>query len=148
MPVRKISNYLVNPRYQLKYIFWLSLAGLLLVAANGYLVYHYVHENYLALVDLSPMTEEVKQVLRQELHEIVIRLALISVGFLGIVGGIGLVFSHQTAGPLFHFKRVIGEVIAGNLNARVRLRPKDDFQDVALAFNEMVDHLAKSSEVK
>ena len=138
---RKLKNLLINPKYQIKYIFWISLTGLGLVALNAGLVYHYVSENYAILVDLSPMTDEAKAQLYRELREIIIKLSLISIGFLSVVSFFGLIFSHRTAGPMYHFKRIFNAIKSGDTKARVHLRPKDDFQDVAQGFNEMMDSL-------
>lgn len=35
---------------------------------------------------------------------------------------------------IYHMKRVMEEIRAGNTKQRVHLRPKDEFQDVARAF--------------
>ena len=140
---RKLKNLLINPKYQVKYVFWITLTGLSLVALNAALVYHYVSENYAILVDLSPMTDEAKAQLYRELREIVLKLSLISVGFLGIVTVFGVIFSHRTAGPLYHFKRVFQAISRGDTKARIHLRPKDDFRDVADSFNEMMDKLKR-----
>ncbi|MEK6705992.1 MAG: methyl-accepting chemotaxis protein [Bdellovibrionota bacterium] len=138
---RSISNWLINPRYQLKYIFWLTTTGLVLTALNAIVFYFYVSENYSILVDLSPMTEEAKLQLYSELRQIVVMLSAISAMFLTVVGIIGVVFSHRTAGPLYHFKKIFGLIREGRTDMRVRLRPNDDFQDVASSFNEMMDSL-------
>ncbi len=121
---RKLKNILINPRYQIKYIFWITLTGLTLVAMNALLVYHYVSENYAILVDLSPMTDDAKLQLYRELREIIMKLSLISIAFLGVVSIFGLIFSHRTAGPLYHFRKVFQSIREGNIQARVHLRPR------------------------
>ena len=136
---RKLSNYLVNPRYQLKYIFWLGLTGVSLVALYSVLFYSYMRENYDILVELSPMDDASKQQLYRELNHVILLLGGISLVFLALVAIGGVALSHRTAGPLYHFKRVFNDLKAGKLESRVRLRPKDDFQDVASAFNEMIE---------
>ncbi len=138
---RRLKNLLINPRYQLKYVFWTGFTGLTLVAVNGAIFYYYIRENYTILVELSPMTEESKAQLFNELNQIVVRLGCFSLLFIVIVSFLGLVFSHKVAGPLYHFRRIFNEIKAGKPAARVNLRPTDEFQDVALAFNEMMDSL-------
>jgi methyl-accepting chemotaxis protein len=142
---RKLRNYLINPGYQIRYILWLTTTGLLLLAMNGWIFYHYISENYALLVELSPMTDESKNQLFLELREILVRLAVVSSSFMFVVMVLGLIFSHKAAGPLFHFKRVFEEIKQGKLGARVRLRPGDEFQDVAQAFNEMMDTVDPST---
>jgi methyl-accepting chemotaxis protein len=136
---RKLKNYLINPEYQLKYVFWLGATGLLLTAINSSVFYLYIRENYSTLVELSPMTDAAKSQLYAELNQIVISLIVVSAVFMGVVAFLGLVISHKTAGPLYHFKRVFKEIHKGNHKARINLRPTDDFRDVAQAFNEMMD---------
>ncbi len=136
---RSIKSILINPKYQLRYIFWLTGTGLILVALNAGLFYSYVSEKYQILVDLSPMTDEVKAQLYTELNEVMVKLVGLSLLFLFLVGILGIVFSHRTAGPMYHFKRVFNAVKNGDKSQRVRLRPTDDFQDVAKAFNDMMD---------
>lgn len=136
-----MRNWLINPSYQLKYVFWITFTGLLLILIYSGLIYRYVHENYSLLVDLSPMTDEAKAQLYRELREIFLKVSGISVFFLMICAVFGIILSHRTAGPMYHFKRVFGQIKDGNRQSRVHLRPKDDFRDVAEAFNSMMDTL-------
>jgi methyl-accepting chemotaxis protein len=138
---RSVKNLVINARYQMKYIFWLSSTGLVLMLANSATFYFFVKENYDLLVELSPMSDEAKQQLYRELYQIIGYLVVGNLTFLVLISILGLVYSHRTAGPLYHFKRVFNEVKQGNSKARVRLRPTDDFRDVAEAFNDMMDKI-------
>ena len=140
---RKLQNLLINPGYQVKYMFWTTSTGLALILVNSVVFYLFVRENYKVLVDLSPMEDEVKAQLYSELHHIVFLLGGFSVLFLAVVSIGGLVLSHRTAGPMYHFKRIFREIREGKHEARIRLRPKDDFRDVAAECNEMIDYLQK-----
>jgi methyl-accepting chemotaxis protein len=142
---RRFSNLLINPRYQLRYVLWLTLQGILLVALYSALVYSYVRENYSILVELSPISDEARGLLYRELTEIIVRLGLLSALFAVMVSFLGVFFSHRTAGPLYHFKRIFADVRKGDLEARVRLRPGDDFRDVAQEFNAMMDSLQEKA---
>jgi hypothetical protein len=139
---RKLKNFLISPKYQLKYVFWLTSSGLILTVVNSSIFYVYIKENYDTLVELLPMTDEVKNQLYSELHHIILILALVSLAFLIIVALLGIVLSHRTAGPMFHFKRVFREIGGGNCNSRVRLRPGDDWHDVMDEFNKMMDTIS------
>ncbi len=138
---RHLKNFLINPRYQLRYIIWLTTTGLFLVLINGVIAYSYIKENYITLVDLSPMTDEAKLQMYEELRHLILALSLTSLAFLMIVSLLGIVLSHRTAGPLYHFKRVFDEVKKGKHQQRVKLRPGDEFQDVAKSFNDMMESL-------
>lgn len=136
---RRLRNLWLNPAYQGRYIAGLVLSGLLLAGLQSAIFYFFTRENYALLVDLSPMSDEAKALLYRELKTIVVLLGAGSFGFILLVGLLGLVYSHRTAGPMFHFKRVFEEINSGNKSARVRLRPNDDFKDVAESFNQMMD---------
>ncbi|MGK5088941.1 methyl-accepting chemotaxis protein [Bdellovibrionota bacterium FG-2] len=140
---RKLRNLLINPRYQVKYIFWTTFTGLFLIFINSMVFYVFIRENYKILVDMSPMEDEAKALLYRELHQIVFLLGGFSTVFLVAVSLFGLVLSHRTAGPMYHFKRVFREIRAGKHDLRIRLRPKDDFADVARDCNEMIDYLMR-----
>jgi len=136
---RKFSNYLINPRYQLRYLFWIVASGLFFISLNAGVFYVHIKENYDILVDLAPMTDEVRNQLYSELNEIVVILTSFSLLMLGLITVIGLVFSHRSAGPIYHFKRVFDQISNGDRDLRVHLRPKDDFREVADSFNQMMD---------
>lgn len=138
---RKLRNLLINPRYQLRYIFWMSFTSLVLTFFNSAVFYLFLRQNYKILVDLSPMEDEVKVQLYRELHHVVFWLMGFSTVFVFIVSVFGLILSHRTAGAMYHFKRVFREVIAGQKESRIHLRPKDDFADVAELCNQMIQHL-------
>lgn len=140
---RKFRNLLINPRYQVKYIFWTTFTGLFLIFINAMVFYVFIRENYRILVDMSPMEDEAKVQLYHELHQIVWLLGGFSVVFLVAVSIFGLVLSHRTAGPMYHFKRVFKAIRTGKHELRIRLRPKDDFADVAKECNEMIEYLLK-----
>jgi len=118
---------------------------MLLILLNASVFYYFIRENYKILVDMSPMEDEVKAQLYRELYQILFALGGFAALFILIAATFGIALSHRTAGPMFHFKRVFSEIQKGNLTARVRLRPKDDFQDVAAECNRMIDYLTKST---
>lgn len=138
---RQWRRFLINPRYQLKYILWIIGTGILLTVLNSSIFYHYIKENYAILVELAPMTDDARNQLYGELYKIAFALRITSVLFILLVGLWALILTHRTAGPLYHFRRVFNDIKNGNMNARVNLRPGDDFKDVAQSFNEMMDSL-------
>jgi len=145
-PTRQLRNLLINPRFQLKYLAWIFFSGLAVLVANAWIFYAYVHKNYSVLVELAPMTEDIRTQLFKELQQVVFAVSIASCVFLLVVCIMALVFSHKIAGPLYHFRISFEKIRAGKVTERVHLRPKDEFQEVALAFNEMMDSLRVSKE--
>jgi HAMP domain-containing protein len=112
---------------------------------NSLIAYSYIKENYVLLVELGPMTDEAKEQMYRELWQLSLALGGTSLLFILVVGALGLFLSHRTAGPLYHFKRVFDEIRAGKTRQRVRLRPSDEFHEVAESFNQMMDTLTPRS---
>jgi methyl-accepting chemotaxis protein len=144
---RSLKRLWLNPKYQARYIFWITLTGLVLVILQSAVFYFFVKENYSILVDLGPTTDEVKAQLYHELHQMQMALLAGGVVFTSVIAFLGLIFSHRTVGPLYHFKRVFDDIKEGNISARIRLRPRDDFKEVASAFNHMMDELKKRGKL-
>ncbi|HRK02862.1 MAG TPA: methyl-accepting chemotaxis protein [Oligoflexia bacterium] len=138
---RAIKNFLIFSDFQARYIFWMVLSGILLVGINTGIFYSFMSENYAILVDLSPMTQEAKDLMYAELNKIVWLLLGSSVGVLALLAILALVFSHRAAGPMFNFMKTFEAIKKGDRNVRVRLRPNDHFQEVAREFNEMMDSI-------
>ncbi len=142
---RRLINFIINPKYQIKYILLFILFGCLLTSFNAAVFFYFTRMNYKVLVDLSPMEEVVKLELYGELNQIVICLVIFSVFFTILASLVGVVISHRTAGALYHFKRVFREIQSGKLEARIHLRKKDEFKDVAEECNRMINFLQKKS---
>jgi signal transduction histidine kinase len=141
--MRKFKNYLIHPSYQLRYAAWLAISAIALTVVNCLVFYFYIRENYNLLIEMMPLMPEVKQQLYSELWQIITILVGTSFVFICLISLLGLILSHRTAGALYHFRRVFTRVRDGHLETRVHLREKDDFQEVAQAFNEMMDKVVK-----
>jgi nitrogen fixation/metabolism regulation signal transduction histidine kinase len=72
-----------------------------------------------------------------------VSLGLITLLITLIIATWALFITHRAAGSVYLIKRVIDEIRSGNIKERVHLRPKDEFQDVAKAFNQMMNELQK-----
>lgn len=68
-------------------------------------------------------------------------LILVGWGLLCYSMGI-LLEQNRAAGPMVNFRRSLKALIGGDLSARITLRPKDYFQDVAAEVNQLIDAFA------
>jgi len=134
---RTWAGFLINPAFQMRYFLWITFVGTAIVVSYSVVIYEFfLREQMLNLPEgpapfFNPMDI----------------MALIALCFILIMSIIVFVLSHRTAGALYHFKKVFNEIKGGNHGLRVRLRKNDDFQDVAAAFNEMMDELQKSGKL-
>jgi HAMP domain-containing protein len=138
---RQLRLLLLNTSYQLKFVILAAGSSFLLAATNAAIFYHFAQDNYAMLINMSPMTPDAKEQIYHGLHQMVLLLSAFTILFTLIVAGVALRLSHRTAGPLYRFQRVFNDIRDGKIDCRVTLRPLDDFQEVALAFNQMMDKL-------
>ncbi|MBT6324663.1 MAG: HAMP domain-containing protein [Bdellovibrionales bacterium] len=146
MAKRKVSNLLINPKFQKKYVFWMSSTGIILTCINATIIYFFTKENYEFLVEMLEMTEEARGQMYQELYQIIGLLGVSSIVFMIIVSIWGIILSHRVAGPLHKLKMSIDNIKNGETDTRVFFRKNDHFQDLAASFNDMMDELTKNKK--
>lgn len=114
-------RYVVDVRYQLRMgILVGAVAAALLILINASILF----ERRSASVDASWTL-----------------ILLGSVVFLGGAILVGVVASHKTAGAAFAIRRSIEELSQGKAGVRVRLRRRDELQDLAKAVNDLAESL-------
>ena len=74
----------------------------------------------------------------QLMNDIVAKTGYIA---LAIVFGLSIYFSFTIAGPIYRFEKTLETMREGDLNARVKLRPVDEFKDVADLFTQTLASL-------
>src|SRR5262245_38161198 len=128
---RQLRNYLINPKYQLNYtLILVSVAVLTVLLVIGTMILS-AKSNYDALTNMAEATALLKAQLRVQLQSTLSLLVIIGSLFIVAIAVFGVIFSHRTAGPLYKYKKVFDEIIAGNKSARIHCRPNDEFLDVA-----------------
>lgn len=135
---RKLRNLLINKSFQGRVVLIVLLFGFLGVAINGVLFYWYVQNNYLLILS-AVETPFPAEALFQDLKQFGLILAVLSMLVTCIIGFYLLILTHRAAGAAYHLHRVINEIKSGNTDARVYLREKDEFKELAQSFNEMID---------
>jgi methyl-accepting chemotaxis protein len=143
---RRIRSYLINPRYQLKCIALTAGTGILMVIATVAIFFVFIREHFLLWTSMVPMSGELELRLYTELRQITLAIVLIAFTWIVLICLVSLVLSHRTAGALYRFRRVFEEIRAGRHDSRIRLRPMDDFHEVANSFNSMMEALCDKQE--
>jgi nitrate/nitrite-specific signal transduction histidine kinase len=144
---RYVKNYLINPRFQLKYVFWMISTGAALALTYSMLFYNYAKQSYDLIIELSKVPKETQLMMHQELGRVMLVQGLITFVFLFCIGMIGILFSHRVAGPLYKLKTAFERVKMGEHQLRIYFRKYDEFQEVAQSFNKMLDQI-QGSDVK
>ena len=147
-PKRRLRNFLLNPRFQLKYTGMVVAVTVVVAGVLGYLAYRHSTDLTAAVTAadmINAMTPEAQQLLIEEseaqdrriLWSIIGGIVLLAVA----LGLTGIVVTHKVVGPSFKLKRLIRDVSVGKLKLEGRLRKGDELQDVFLAFEEMITNL-------
>lgn len=128
----------VEPRLQFRY---LILPLVVTVTTSACLLALFILQTESLRASVSARGSLRAEIARVQLLTGVV-VGAVLLGHVGLIVWLGLMASHRFAGPLYHLKKVMAEVAAGDRSARVRLRNRDQLGDVADAFNAMLDALA------
>jgi len=140
---RSKKNLLIRPGFQGRIILFVVLAGLISTLVNGYLYHSYVVGSYDFILKYSTLPPELIANRYHDLYIFGLSLAGITLLITLVIAVWSLFVTHRAAGAVYHIKKVIEDIRAGNATARVHLREKDEFQDLASSFNQMMDELQK-----
>lgn len=153
-PKRKLRNFLLDWRFQLKYTGMVVAVTVLVAGVLGSFAYSYSRGQTEMLTASKLVEQGVDDVAAAEIHSMARdedRRVLA-----GIIGGIlalalalgltGIVVTHKVVGPAFKIRRLFGEVADGKLKVESRLRKHDELQNVFEAFIKMVDSLRAKQE--
>ena len=139
---RNLSNFLINPTFQLKMASFSILPGLIIVSAYGLLINGLMKENYEILVNSSPMEDAVKNQLWLELDQFKIQFVAFGFLFLILIFFFGIFLSHRVAGPIHKMKKAMEQVRKGDEGVRLLFNENEEFSEMTTSFNNMMDSLA------
>lgn len=128
---RAKDNVLTTARFHGRYLALWTLSAVVPIMALNCLLIHAIH----LLWSISPPDEASiwtpRSVALAAVLEVVIILMML---FL-----IYLVTAHRIAGPFLNIKRTLDRLNSGDMSARLRFRESDGLNDIATAFNAMLD---------
>ena len=141
---RRTRNYFPEPKFQFRFLRFLMLGSLVQIAATCTILYYFLNQNYVLLVQSTGLDPEIETILFRELRILITVIGATFGVYLVGVAGLGVIFSHRIAGAIYALKRTIKEIIEGN-DAKLRLREGDEFQELVDNFNLMVKNLKGGS---
>ncbi len=135
------KNYYIKKDFQFKFIFKFCLILICGIILSTGLVFLFSQQTLTSSFDNSRLVVE------NTGYAIMPTLIITNLVTLGIITlaviGVTLFVSHKIAGPMFRFEQDIKKIAQGDLNVRINLRQKDQFSEMANAFNEMALNLHK-----
>jgi HAMP domain-containing protein len=155
---RKLRNYLLDRRFQLKYTGMVLLVTVSVASGLGFMAYRFSQRQTEALTaqiaaqpDLDAQTaSDLEEFAKQE--DRAIRNAIIAgVLFLTVALGLtGIVVTHRVVGPTYRMKRLFAHVGKGRFELSTGIRKGDELQELYHSFAEMVESLRdqRSEEIE
>lgn len=152
---RHLRNYLLDKRFQLYWVWRVTIATAIIVAVMGYLLYGTVSDasdQILAqkLGDLT-LTEEAQEAfIKQNASDKLATIIQLAVGLFVLVlmlAIVTIVMTHRIAGPVFKMKKLFATIDGQHLQLYAKLRRGDELQDIFKEFDEMLRRLREHRHV-
>ncbi len=143
--VNKRKNFLVDKKLQFSYAMMLVFQASIITLFLGGCLY-WLNKEYLNLFHLIAGEESfplkaVESIANEFLSKIFIILGLNCILLLIL----GIYSSHRLAGPIFRLTQYINSFAQGTRINPLRFRSSDHLQDIADAFNQMLDNLDRKA---
>ena len=153
---RRWRNFLLDPRFQLKYTSMVVVATVIVASALGSLAYRYstgqtelmniqrmeqkaadseIDEAFIATLD--HYAREADDKVR---NGIILGILILTL----TLGMIGVVVTHKLVGPAYRLRRLLRDVAKGSIKTGAPLRKGDELQDVFEAFTMMIESLREA----
>ncbi len=155
---RKLRNYLLDRRFQLKYTGMVLLVTVSVASALGFVAYRLSQRQTEALTaqiaaqpDLDPQTaNDLEQFAKQEDRKIRNAIVLGVLVLTVVLGLTGIVVTHRVVGPTYRMRRLFAHVGKGRLEINTGIRKGDELQELFRSFAEMVESLRdqRSEEIE
>lgn len=144
---RRLSNYLLDKKLQLRYVLVVTILSGVIAGALGFLIYQQnraasesIEEDLKVLMQKSSQDgfqEEIASDLQSGDRALVYKMALIGLGLVMILSLYLLVMTHRVAGPLFKISMYFDRMAEGKLGKVTPLREGDLLQDFFAQFKAM-----------
>ena len=143
MALYKRTIYLVNPKFQIKFSFFVT--SLVFICSLIYPIV--IYETYNRLI-AQTSNAELAQSLIDSKSDILQLLILFQLIFVALVFVICIFQSHKIAGPLYKLRKHFGLLQEGESQEKLSFRKGDHFRELAEDYNLAVDAINRSFKKK
>ena len=145
---RRIANYLLDKRLQLRYVLVVLGVSLLISGTLGYLIYQQEHRASADLVagladltkddaSLADYQRETAADIADRDRSLILQMIGVGLGLAVIAGGYLVLMTHKVAGPLHKVGLYMHDMAEGRMHAIMPLRKGDMLQDFYVQFRDM-----------
>ena len=146
---RRMRNYLIDRRFQLKYTGMVLLVTVTVAGGLGYLAYGFSQGQTEALTaqimaqpdlaadtasDLEEFAQQEDRKIRNAIFAGVLLLTL-------ALGLMGIIVTHRVVGPAYRMRRLFEHVGEGKFEVTTGIRKGDELQELFHSFADMVESL-------
>jgi methyl-accepting chemotaxis protein len=145
-PKRRLRNFLLDSRFQLKYTGMVVAATVVVAGVLGYFAYDYSRGQTESLTVTMAMQPDLHPEVAADLEgwaeaqdQKVLFAILGGIVILALTMGFtGIIVTHKVVGPSYKMRRLLRNVADGHLKVEGRLRKGDELQELFHAFEQMV----------
>jgi hypothetical protein len=149
---RRVRNFLIDPRFQLRWVAFVVLVITLIIGGMGYILYDTVadatDQMIVAQLAVDGLSPEAMEAFQQDGERVKLwALIWLGAGWLVLalfLAAVTIVLTHKISGPVFKMKRLLGDIDGDHLQLWEKLRKGDELQDAFEAFDAMVRRLRES----
>jgi len=146
-PKRKIRNFLLDKRFQLKYTLAVVLVSSVISIGLGYFLYKAHRESSrVASLDDPDLDGALSAALKEEDRKVLFYLVAFLGGLVLSLSAVGIVATHKIAGPAFSMRRTLSQIADGDLPKVRALRKGDELKEVAAELIRMANFLRDTEE--
>jgi nitrogen fixation/metabolism regulation signal transduction histidine kinase len=154
---RKLSNYMLDKKLQLRYVLLVSILSAMIAGALGYMIYDQRRTASESIErDLQALTqadashqefqEQVASGLQSDDQALIYKMVAVGLGLVLILSAYLVIMTHKVAGPLFKISMYFDRMAEGRLGTVTPLRRGDMLQDFFGEFKETHESLRTRSQ--
>lgn len=139
---RKMRNFLLDKRFQLKYTLAVVITSTVISTALGVSLYQSHRESSrVSSLDDPELDSALAEELRKEDQRVLLYLVVFLGGLVLSLTAVGIVATHKIAGPAYSIQRTLSLIANGKLTGFRPLRKGDELQSVGDELNRMVNQI-------
>lgn len=143
---RKIRNFLIRPKFQLKYMFYFWVSGLSIFGVFLALTFSKLNDLKYAIGNSPAVDFGLQKQMNNTLLELII-FALAAVLLFSVVTFFySIIITHRVAGPMLAIKAFIDELIKGNYTYNRSLRQYDELHPIMDSVKELAEKLKNENK--
>jgi methyl-accepting chemotaxis protein len=151
-PKRRLRNYLLDTRFQLKYTGMVVLVTVAVASVLGWFAYDHSRGQTEMMAmqiamqpDLNPeAAADLTGFGEAEDRKVLLSIVLGILGLAFALGFTGIIVTHKLVGPAYKMRLLLNQVAEGKLKLQGRLRKGDELQELFEAFANMVESLREA----